>query len=291
MIRTRYNWLDKNEYPFTSKFYEVNGQNLHYVDEGDGDPVLFIHGTPSWSFEYRNVIQDLKSDFRCIAIDHIGFGLSDKPENYDYTTINHSRTVEKFIFDKNLEDVTLVLHDFGGPIGFHFAINHPDKVRNIIVLNSWLWSSENDPEFVKLSKFLKSPLLSFLYKRLNFSSRFILPRSFGEKKLSEKTLKQYTKPFANHKQRNGQLAFARSLLNDQNWFEKLWNQREAVAKKPALFIWGMKDPILSHAKLEKFESGFPDSKMVKLETCGHFPQEEEPEKVSQAIRGLICKKA
>lgn len=289
MVLNQFKWLDKKEYPFNSKFYEVNGQKLHYLDEGKGEVILFVHGTPSWSFDYRNVIQGLKPDYRCIAIDHIGFGLSDKPENYDYSPINHSRTLEKFMQDKELEDITLVLHDFGGPIGFNCAVNHPEKVKNIIVINSWLWSSENDPEFIKFSKLLRNPILPFLYKRLNFSPRFILPKSFGNKKLSKKTLKQYTKPFANHKQRNGTLAFAQSLLNDQNWFEELWNKREAVSNKPALFIWGMKDPIITPKNLEKFEAGFPDSKTVKLQTSGHFPQDEEPGKVADAIRRFIKK--
>ncbi|MBK6265427.1 alpha/beta fold hydrolase [Marivirga sp. S37H4] len=281
----QYKWLDNTEYPFKSHYFEINNYQLHYIEEGKGETILFVHGTPSWSFDFRKLVKGLKDSFRCIAIDHIGFGLSDKPENYDYSTINHSRTLERFILDKKLSDVTLVLHDFGGPIGFNFALHYPEKVKSIVVLNSWLWSSENEPEFIKLSKILKSPILPFLYKRFNFSARFILPKSFGDKKLPKKTLKQYTRPFANRKQRNGTLAFAKSLLNDQDWFEELWAQREVVShKKPVLFIWGMKDPIIEPKHLEKFESGFSKSATVRLESSGHFPQEEEPEKVVGAIK-------
>src|SRR5688500_13512379 len=119
-------WLDKTEYPFTSRFFKVNGQNLHYIDEGRGEVLLFVHGTPSWRFDFRNVIRALRPNYRCIAIDHIGFGLSDKPEEYDYSTQNHSKTLEKLILDMDLHDLTLVVHDFGGPIGLNFAIRHPD---------------------------------------------------------------------------------------------------------------------------------------------------------------------
>lgn len=289
MAQHPFNWLDTRAYPFESHYFPINGYGyqLHYIDEGTGEVILFVHGTPSWSFDFRNIIQQLKSDYRCVAIDHIGFGLSDKPEHYDYSTINHSRTLEKFILDKNLKNITLVLHDFGGPIGFNVAIHHPERIKNIVVLNSWLWSSETEPEFIKFSKVLRSPLLPFLYKWLNFSPKFILPKSFGNHKLPRKTLKQYTKPFANRKQRNGALAFARSLLTDQQWFEQLWQQRMAVAEKPTLFVWGMKDPVITPKNLEKFETGFPNSKSVKLETSGHFPQEEEPEKVADAIRSFI----
>jgi pimeloyl-ACP methyl ester carboxylesterase len=284
------NWLNKSEYPFTSKYFEINGQKLHFIDEGKGETILFVHGTPSWSFDYRNVIKNLKENFRCIAIDHIGFGLSDKPEHYDYTTKNHSKTLEKFVIEKQLNDITLVVHDFGGPIGLNFAIQNPEKIKNLVILNSWLWSSENDADYIKLKKVLKSPLLPFLYRYLNFSPRFILPQSFGDKKLSKDLLKQYTTPFANKTQRNGALSFAKSLLNDQKWFEELWNKRYAISDKPTLFIWGMKDSVIKPHNLEKFQSGFTNFKTVQLETTGHFPQEEQPEKVINAIFDFLREK-
>jgi pimeloyl-ACP methyl ester carboxylesterase len=282
-----HSWLDKTKYPFTSKFFEVGAHKLHYIDEGQGETLLFVHGTPSWSFDYRNIVKDLSRSYRCIAIDHIGFGLSDKPAHFDYSTQNHSKTLEKFILDKQLSNLTLVVHDFGGPIGLNFAIQHPERVDQLVILNSWLWSSKTAPEFIKLSKVLKSPLLPFLYRYLNFSPRFILPQSFGDRKISNKTLKQYTKPFAGKTQRNGALAFARSLLNDQDWFEQLWNKKQAISSKPTLFIWGLKDPVIKPKNLDKFLSGFPNSQVIKLESSGHFPQEEEPEKVVEAIRGFM----
>ncbi|WP_028980200.1 alpha/beta fold hydrolase [Sporocytophaga myxococcoides] len=276
-------WLDTTEYPFTSNYIDINGHKLHYIDEGQGETILFIHGTPSWSFDFRNVIKKLKSSFRCIAIDHIGFGLSDKPEHYDYSTQNHSKTLESFVIHKGLQKFTLVVHDFGGPIGLNFAIKHPDQVKDIIILNSWLWNSEDEPEFIKLSKILKSPLLPILYRYLNFSPRYILPKSFGDHKIPKQLIKQYTKPFANRTQRNGTLAFARSLLQDQNWFQELWNKRQTITNKPTLLIWGMKDPIITMKYLDKFSIGFTNSKIVRLEKSGHFPQEEQPEKVAQSI--------
>lgn len=283
------NWLNKTEYPFNANYFDVNGIKMHYIDEGIGETILFIHGTPSWSFDYRNIIKKMKSNFRCIAVDQIGFGLSDKPENYNYSTRNHSLTLEKFIEEKELQDITLVVHDFGGPIGLNFAINNPERIKNIVILNSWLWSSENDIEFKKLKKILSSPLLPFLYRYLNFSPKFILPKSFAEKKLSRSLLSQYTKPFANKSERNGALAFAYSLLNDQNWFEEIWSKRDLITNKPTLFIWGMKDPVIKPHNLEKFEGAFLNSKTVKLDKCGHFPQEENPDIVSDAISNFIGK--
>lgn len=284
------NWLNISEYPFNSKYFDINGQKLHFIDEGKGETILFVHGTPSWSFDYRNVMKNLKENFRCVAIDHIGFGLSDKPEHYDYTTQNHSKTLEKFVIEKQLSNITLVVHDFGGPIGLNFAIQHPEKIKNLIILNSWLWSSENDADYIQLKKVLKSPLLPFLYRYLNFSPRFILPQSFGDKKLRRDLLKQYTKPFADKTQRNGVLSFAKSLLYDQKWFEELWNKRISISDKPTLFIWGMKDSLIKPHNLEKFQSGFTNFKTVQLETSGHFPQEEQPEKIINAIFHFLMEK-
>lgn len=276
-------WLDRSEYPFASNYFEINEHKLHYLDEGQGETVLFVHGTPSWSFDFRNVIKRLSPGFRCVAIDHMGFGLSDKPEHYDYSTQNHSRTLEEFVRKKNLDKLILVVHDFGGPIGLNFAIQYPEKVKSLVILNSWLWSNREDPDFIRLSRILKSPLLPFLYRYLNFSPRFILPQSFGDHKISKHLLKQYTRPFAHKTERNGSLAFARSLLNDQEWFEELWRKKEAISTKPVLFIWGMKDPVIKSRYLDKFVSGFPDSKIFRMKTSGHFPQEEEPERVAEAI--------
>jgi pimeloyl-ACP methyl ester carboxylesterase len=148
-------------------------------------------------------------------------------------------------------------------------------------------TTKPEPDFIKLSKILKSPLLPFLYRYVNFSPRFILPKSFGVHKLSTRLLRQYTKPFADKSQRNGALAFARSLLNDQGWFEQLWHKRQAISNKPTLFIWGMNDPVIKAHYLDKFQFGFTNSTTVKLKTCGHFPQEEEPEIVTESILDFL----
>ena len=286
-------WLDPNEYPFDSQYLSLDGVRLHYIDEGRGDVVLFVHGTPSWSFDFRHIIKSLSKFYRCIAIDHIGFGLSDKPANYDYATPKHSENLRQLIDKLELNDITLVVHDFGGPIGLNYAIHHPERIKQHIIFNTWLWSSEKEEEYIRFQKILKNPLLPFLYKYLNFSAGFILPQSFADKAiLTNKLRKHYIKPFRNPSERLGTIGFSKSLLNDQGWFEELWSKRASISEKRTLFIWGMADKFILPKYLEKFEREFTDRISVKFQDCGHYPQEEKKELVVSEIQswlqGLGC---
>lgn len=289
MEKKKFGWLDRSEYPFESHYLLQGGAKQHYIDEGSGEVILFVHGTPSWSFDFRNVIKELSKRYRCLALDHIGFGLSDKTKDYPYSLKTHAENLAFFIEQTGLKNITLVLHDFGGPIGLEYALKHPENVARLVILNSWIGSSETDPEFIKFSKILKSPILPFLYLYFNFSARFLLPQSFGKHKISSKIRRHYTRVFGNKNERYGPLAFARSLINDQVVFERQWQNRTLLKDKPMLLIWGMKDRFAGPKYLERFEQGFSNSSVLKLEDCGHFPQEEEPQKVIGAIERFITK--
>jgi pimeloyl-ACP methyl ester carboxylesterase len=281
-------WLNTREYPFQPHYLNLDGVQMHYVDEGRGEPVVFVHGTPTWSFDYRHLIKNLSADYRCVAPDHIGFGLSDKPREYDYQTARHSENFGRLMAHLNLSNITLVVHDFGGPIALNYAVQHPEKIRRLIILNTWLWSAAGEPEYEKMKKILKSPLLPVLYKYLNFSAKMLIPQSYGDKsRLSKAVHRQYTRPFGNAGERMGTLGFARSLLHDQPWFESIWSRREAISRKPALFLWGMKDKFMPPKYLQKFESAFPDHRTVRFENAGHFPQEECREEVVAAVRDFL----
>ena len=129
---------------------------MHYIDEGKGAPILFVHGTPVWSFLYRNQIKALAQTHRCIAPDHIGFGLSDKPENWDYKPASHAKNLIQLIKDLDLQNITLVVHDFGGPIGLGAALQLPDRIRQVVVMNTWLWETAHVPAAQKVDKILNS---------------------------------------------------------------------------------------------------------------------------------------
>lgn len=281
-------WFDREAYPFESKYLSIDGHQLHYIDEGQGPTLLFVHGTPSWSFDYRHLIKALRSKFRCIAIDLMGFGLSDKPRHYDYSTQTHVQVLTDFIKQLQLSELHLVLHDFGGVIGMAYAVDRPKQVSSITMFNSWLWDSSEEPEFKKSSRILKSPLLPFLYLRMNFSARFLLPKSYHKAaRLSKVTHKHYTGVFKKAAERYGPLAFARSILNDQEWFGELWKKVPRLADKPILFVWGMQDPFVLPKYLDKYTSAFTKAEVVKLEDCGHYPQEEKKEEVLKVVSQFL----
>ena len=120
-----HHWIDRAEYPFRSHHFPTPSGDMHYVDEGSGEVIVFVHGNPSWSFLYRHLIKALSRDHRCIALDNLGFGLSDKPANADYSPRSHSENLTRLIDTLGLKDITLVLHDWGGAIGMGYALEHP----------------------------------------------------------------------------------------------------------------------------------------------------------------------
>lgn len=138
-------WLDRTQYPFTSRWLELSAGRMHYVDEGDGDPILFVHGTPTWSFEYRHLVRALSLTNRCVAPDHLGFGLSERPESFPYTIQAHADNLAQFVERLGLRDLTLVVHDFGGPIALPLALKRPGIVRRLVIINSWMWPLDDDP--------------------------------------------------------------------------------------------------------------------------------------------------
>jgi haloalkane dehalogenase len=288
METTAPDWLDRNEYPFTLRSLNINGDSIHYIDEGAGQAVLFVHGTPSWSFDFRHLIKGLMGPYRCVALDHLGFGLSDKPCHGDYSIPAHTARLEALIGSLGLTRITLVVHDFGGPIALGLALRRPALFSRVVILNSWLFDMSHDPTYRRLVPILRSPLLPLLYRYLNFSPRFLLPSSFGRHRPAAHVLRHFTAPFPKVAHRQGPLAFARSLLHDQALFGSMWLQRGAIAHLPMLLIWGMADKAVTTACLYRFKEGFSQAVVQGLAGCGHFPQEEEPEAVLSAIRAFLA---
>ena len=267
-------WLDQNEYPFENRYIDLKQGKMHYIDEGSGDVILFIHGTPTWSFLYRNYIKSLSQTYRCIAIDHLGFGLSDKPLDFNGTPEEHSRNLTEFVDKLNLNNITLVVHDFGGPIGLGFANENPSKIKRVAMFNTWLWATKSDPEAQKIDRIINSGIGRFLYLNLNFSPRFLLKTAFHNKKRLTKSIhRQYIKPYPNKDSRWGLYKIGQSLVGSSDWYEQQWEKLNNLKSKPWLIIWGTKDEFIKPEYLELWEERLPDAEINKIE-CGHFVQEE-----------------
>ena len=270
------NWLNTNEYPFKHHYFKVNDTTMHYVDEGEGEVLLFVHGTPSWSFEFRNVIKFLSKKYRCIAIDHIGFGLSEKPAKYDYTVQNHTASLLKLITHLQLNQFTMLVHDFGGIIGLAAAEQIPEKIKGLVILNTWCRSIQDEPEYKKMKMILGSPLVPLLYRYLNFSAKYILPAAFGERsRLTPEIHQHFLRPFSKVSERNGTIAFAKSLLRDQDYYASVGKKLSILKDKPVLIIWGMKDEFITEKHLLWMQEQFPGSKVVRYDDAGHFVLEEK----------------
>lgn len=284
-VMSAYDWVDRSLYPFRPHHLDAPEGRMHYVDEGEGPVVLLVHGTPTWSFLFRDVIGSLARDHHVVAPDHLGFGLSDKPRDGAYRPEDHAARLAALIDRLGLRDITLVVHDFGGPIGLSYAIERPENVRALVVMNTWLWSLEGTAA-ERASRLFSTPLGRFLYTRLNFSPRVLVPAAFADrKKLTKRIHRHYLLPFGTSAERTAPWALARALSASSAWYGGLWQRRDRLAAKPSSLIWGMKDRLLGTHFLDRWKQVFPSARVVELEDAGHFvPEEVEGAVLADAIR-------
>jgi haloalkane dehalogenase len=263
---------------------------MHYVDEGEGPVILFVHGTPTWSFEFRHLARALRGGHRCIAVDHLGFGLSDRPANAAYTPEAHAQRLRAFVDALGLRRFALVVHDFGGPIALPLALDDPRRVTRLVVLNSWMWSFADDPEMAKRARMASGGLGRFLYRRLNASLRLITPSAYGDRrKLTKAIHRQYLAPFPNADGRERVLwALARALIGSSAFYDGLWQHRRRLAGVPTLIVWGMKDTAFRPHLLARWRRALPHAAVAELVGAGHWPHEEEPEAVIGALEPFLA---
>lgn len=280
-------WLDTTLYPFKSHFIQLQSGKMHYVDEGAGDIMLFVHGTPTWSFLYRDFIKDLSRNYRCLAIDYLGFGLSEKPESFSGTPQNHAKNLSEFIQKMNLKNITLIVHDFGGPIGLAAGIENADRIQKVVLFNSWLWETKNNEDAQKIDKLINGRLGKFLYLNMNFSPKVLLKQGFSDKKkLSKNVHKQYIKPFPDKRSRMSLFHIAQALVGASGWYQKQWELLDKLIDKDWLVIWGTQDQFITTTYLDKWKSRLQNAEVIEL-NCGHFVQEEKTAESIKAINRFI----
>ena len=262
---------------------------MHYVDAGSGPPILFVHGTPTNSYEYRHVIAALSKRFRCIAPDHLGFGESSRPRSFAYTPEAHAAVLKEFVERLDLRDLTLVVHDFGGPIGLPLALDPQSRVRRVIIMNTWAWPLDDDPKMARGAKFIGGAMGRFLYRYANASLRLIMPSAYGDKKkLTREIHRRYLDVFRDRDARVLVLhALAKSLLGSRAHYQSLLNGITRLGDLPVLIVWGMKDSAFQPYQLERWRTLLPGAQVETIEGAGHWPHEEEPARVASAIERFL----
>ncbi|MGH7343616.1 MAG: alpha/beta fold hydrolase [Candidatus Rokuibacteriota bacterium] len=276
-------WVDRREYPFEPRGLDVAGARLSYVDEGRGSPIVMVHGTPTWSFLYRHLIRELSPRYRCVAPDHLGFGLSDRPAGWSYRPEDQAGNLARLIETLGLKDITLVVHDYGGPIGLAYALDHPENVRRLVLFNTWMWSFAGDRRVAWAARALGGRLGRYLYEQRGFAVRVMLRRAVADRRrYSPEVERHYLLPLDGH----ATWIYARELLGSSAWYDRLWARRDRIARMPTILIWGMKDPAFARY-LQRWQGVFEQAEVVQLADCGHAPPEERaPESLPFLIRFL-----
>ncbi|XZE32386.1 alpha/beta fold hydrolase [Pirellulaceae bacterium SH501] len=262
---------------------------LAYRDEGKGDVIVFVHGTPTSSLEYEGVIERLKDVYRCVVIDHLGFGGSDKPMNADYSIEAHTARLRALLAELSVKSFHMAVHDFGGVIGIPLAFDSVFHIRSITIMNSWAWPLiETEPQMRSQLWFLRSRWMNWLYLYMNFSPRVLLKMAWGKHRpLTKEKHRAYQSAFPSSQDRYGLVAFKDSLLN----FDlPCWHMESLSSLRsiPIHLAWGMKDPLITSRNLERWCEIYPHARVSKFARVGHFVADEGEELLASALQDFLA---
>ena len=281
-------WLDTGQYPFAPHYMQLEAGRMHYVDEGEGEVLLMVHGNGDWSFDYRYLIGNLARNYRCIAVDLIGFGLSDKPLDWDYLPQSHSHNLEAFIDKLGLKNVTLVLNDWGGPIGLSYAIRRTANVKRLVLIDTWMWSNNGDWFWETFGLLVGGRLGQFLIRQYNFFTKVGMPIYILDKRnKTEKLLRNYNDVADSGEERKGQWVFALQVLDSGAWLDQQFIQLDKLQHLPALIIWGMQDTGYIRKPYKRWVALLPKSKLFEVQHASHFPHLDAPDEVLPSIREFL----
>ncbi len=282
------------EYPFESRFLDVDGGRMHYIDEGpkDGDPILFLHGNPTWSFLWRNLVREFSATHRCVALDHMGCGLSSKPANWRYTLAAHAENARTLVEHLDLERVTLVVHDWGGAIGMSLAHRAPAHFARLMALNTAAFPG---PMPLRI-RVCRAPILGpLLVERWNAFAG-LLPR-YGvadPASLSPAAREGFAFPYRTPADRHAILRFVEDIPTKMS--HPSWNELEhasaAIARfhaKPVSIVWGQRDWCFTPWFRAQWQSRLPSANVIPIDRAGHLVTEEAPREVAAELRALLAR--
>ncbi len=283
-------------YPFKNNFLDLNGLQYHYLDEGQGEPVVMVHGNPSWSFYYRNLAKALRGNYRVIVPDHIGCGLSEKPGVADYAYTLQQRVDDLETLLEHLEvreRITLVVHDWGGMIGMAYACRHPERIARLVILNT---AAFHPPAGKRLPLALKicrdTALGKFLILKLNMFALVAARIGCKRNPMSELLRGAYCAPYDIPSNRIATLRFVQDIpLGPEDTGYALVSEVEAglacFADLPITICWGLKDFVFDRHFLKEWQRRFPKAEVHAFADCGHYILEDAGDEVIPIIERFL----
>ncbi|SRR6266542_211082 len=276
------------DFPFAPHYVELEGLRMHYLDEGRGEPILLLHGEPTWSFLYRRMIPPLRTRFRCVAPDYIGFGRSDKwTDVAAYSFRAHYAMLERFVAALELRAITLVVQDWGGPLGLHYAVRHSEWIARLVILNTGLLMGEGEA----LTPGLQS-WRDYVSRTADLPIGLVLKRSIGKRyELSADIVQAYDAPFPTLESKAGARAFPAiiPMSPDDPGAAEMRETKAALAKwgKPALICFSDSDPVFPPGVGEALARLIPGARFALIPGAGHFLQEEKGPEIAQRILHFV----
>jgi len=290
----------KSEYPFTGRRLDRDGLGYHYLDEGSGPPVVMVHGNPSWSFYYRNLVLSLRDRYRCIVPDHIGCGLSDKPgdDRYDYTLPCRVDDLERLIDHLEItEKITLVLHDWGGMIGMAYAVRHPERIARLVILNTGAFHLPEAKPFPLGLRICRDTWLGTLLVRgVNAFSVGASHVGCKRNPMTAELRALYQLPYDSWANRIATLRFVQDipLTPGDRTFDLISGVAaglERFKRLPTLICWGLLDFVFDHHFLAEWERRFPRAEVHRYPDCGHYILEDAKDEVVPLIGEFLDRTA
>jgi haloalkane dehalogenase len=289
MPRTAAEW--RSQYPFESRCFLLNGHRYHYVDEGQGETLLCVHGNPTWSFYWRRLILALRDRYRVIAVDHLGCGLSDKPPGYDYTFPRHAANLAHFVESLDLRSVTLLAHDWGGAIGLKAALEHSGRFSRFIMFNTGAFRSHRMPWRIRVCR---TPLLGRLaVQGLNAFARAALVMAVEHRERMTPAVRAgLLAPYDSWAHREAIYRFVADIPmrpSAPSWpaLVDLEERLPSLADRPWMFCWGMRDWCFTPWFLDRFLEFFPHAETHRLADAGHYVVEDAHERIAPLVSNFL----
>ncbi len=282
-------------YPFQPHYHEVSGHRLHYVDEGAGETVLMVHGNPSWSFLYRDLIRELQGDHRTVAPDHIGCGRSDKPDDssYNYTLTSRVSDLNSLVEELNLRDITLVVHDWGGMIGMAWAVQNVDRLSRLVVMNTAAFPLPATKRIPASLSLARTPGLGALLVRGgNAFARGAVRTCVTRTPMSKDVAAGYLEPYDSWAHRIAVHRFVQDIPLKEG--DRAWDIVRGTADSldrltglPMLICWGLKDFVFDGEFLYEWTVRFPSAEVHRFPDCGHYVLEDASQEIVLLVRDFI----